>query len=191
MRLPTRTVLAPLIPLLLAACGSCAGTDAPGTVRQGEVVDRASNGRNPQDHTPPTAPSEVDLAGLVLRTTATRYREVELAIEQHGREVVSLSTRVAVERQQGASWTKVASPFLLRDNCTDQPSPCRPLGPGGALTAPPWLGAKEAAQCDCGTCTPLPAGTYRFVVRSCEGERSLASRPFDLPAPSGPAATTP
>lgn len=72
--------------------------------------------------------------------------------------------------------------YRLTAQCT-QTDACFGVAPGAALRPEPWRGFDCSAQCN-GTCRAnawLGPGTFRFVVRDCDGKNPLASPPFTLP----------
>jgi len=95
---------------------------------------------------------------------------------------VQLRSAIKVERQVDAGWQDArVTNFYLIEQCTRAPVPaCITLAAGATLRPMPWLGNFCYAQCpvNCELDGPLPAGSYRFVVMTCDGTRQFASPPF-------------
>jgi hypothetical protein len=103
-------------------------------------------------------------------------------VVNHG-PAVDLSSEVMVERREEGSWknAKVANLFLA-PTCTASPvSKCVSLAARASIQPVPWLGTYCYSQCpvSCDLDGPLPAGTYRFVVTTCDHRRQFNSPPFE------------
>jgi hypothetical protein len=96
---------------------------------------------------------------------------------------ISLSSAVEVEQQAGGLWkdARVTNLFLI-PQCDSGAAPrCVSLPKGATLKPVPWRGNYCYSQCpvSCDLDGPLPAGTYRFVVATCDGKHRFASAPFE------------
>lgn len=115
-------------------------------------------------------------------------REVSLRVENTdpGDFPARLRAAIEVQRRVGGRWQRVSAAGLtLRENCATEAPECVTLAPRASLTAAPWTGMLGDAQCRCTRCGPAPAGTYRFVVSTCEAclaPHSFESEAFELPA---------
>ncbi len=94
----------------------------------------------------------------------------------------SLASAVKVQRLADGKWVdaNVTNLYLI-ETCGAAPPPvCRKLAPKEKVKALPWTGRFCASQCP-GSCRldgPAPPGTYRFVVKSCDGKETFVSPEF-------------
>lgn len=103
-------------------------------------------------------------------------------IVNHG-PLLRLSSAVEVEQRTDGVWksARVAN-LLLIPKCESGAAPeCVSLSTGATLQPVPWRGNYCYSQCpvSCDLDGPLPAGTYRFVVTTCDGKQRFASPAFE------------
>jgi len=98
---------------------------------------------------------------------------------------VSLRSRLIVERQNAdGGWTPVVldlDSMRLVETCAQKVDACIPLEAGRTLRPVPWSGMSCSSQCN-GTCDknfPM-SGTFRFVVKTCDGKERFEGAPFVL-----------
>lgn len=107
-------------------------------------------------------------------------RRVAIRIENHGTDEAEIAGAVVLQRRSGEGFEDVEGVSLdLRFTCEDEPPECVTLAPGAVYLPPPWLGTIGDAQCACEECGPAPAGTYRFVVQSCNRAHTIEGDPFE------------
>jgi len=73
--------------------------------------------------------------------------------------------------------------YRLVEACEQKPGPCVTIAPGQTLRPVGWTGFSCAAQCN-GSCranTWMGPGTYRLVVKPCEGGGRVEGPEFTLP----------
>lgn len=160
--------------LLVTVCGTACGSK--------RADDRAPPAQRAATTTPPRPPELTEGMGLRLRGTVAPSRHVTIATSNAGSEVVRLESQLRVERMDDGEWEEVdgVHGLLLRADCQAPQAECVSLVPGAELYPPEWLGMLGDAQCVCTGCGPAPAGTYRFVAHSCEGDRVYRGEPFVL-----------
>jgi len=95
---------------------------------------------------------------------------------------ISLNSAVEVERQENGDWQNArVSNLLLIRSCQEKASQkCIQLAARATLQPPPWRGNYCSSQCPvpCDLDGPLPPGTYRFVITSCDGKHRFHSASF-------------
>ena len=96
---------------------------------------------------------------------------------------VQLASAVEVERQVDGRWTStgVSNLYLVPKCMIGVTSKCVTLPAGGPLEPVAWRGNYCYSQCPvpCDLDSPVPAGTYRFVVSTCDRKQHFASPPFE------------
>jgi hypothetical protein len=96
---------------------------------------------------------------------------------------ISLSSSVEVEQQVNGLWknARVTNLYLISKCASVSVPKCVPLATGATLQPVPWRGSYCYSQCpvSCDLDGPLPPGTYRFVVATCDGKHHFASPPFE------------
>lgn len=129
--------------------------------------------------TPTAAPTEVRFTVAPAHAGA-----FSMSIVNRGEAAVELGSAVIVEAESaGGSFEPVSTAGLsLRPDCAHEAPACVPLGPGAELLPPEWNGMAGDAQCVCTRCAPVEAGTYRLVVRTCDGAYRVESAPFTVEA---------
>ena len=107
---------------------------------------------------------------------AAAPRGVELTVENHGPDAISLRSTVTATDANG----KVLAPLVLRDRCDlEAPPRCRTLRRGAAVRAPAWRGG----QCDAARGAAEPVRGATFSVERCDG--TVVAKVTDCaPAPS-------
>jgi hypothetical protein len=130
---------------------------------------------------------------LAVEAEPARYgREVTLRVANRGQEPAALRGEVLLEREGPDGFAPLDDVALdLRYACGEAAPECVTLAPGATYIPPPWLGRQGDAQCGCEGCAPAPAGTYRFVVQSCDGAHRVEGAPFDVPPEPPPLSATP
>jgi hypothetical protein len=164
--------------LLLIGCRPCVGDAGDGA-----EPERAEGTEQPEaaevaPAEPPPAPEGVHLSG-----EPARYGEVEIAMQVHGPDRVRVRRELTVERRTGSGAEPVdARGLTLRPSCEAEAPECIELVPGAELRPPPWTGALGEAQCPPRPAPrrAVPAGAYRFVAITCEGERRIEGAWFEL-----------
>lgn len=156
--------------LLVTACGSK------------RADDRAPPAQGATNAPPEHPPELTEGMGLRLRGTVATSRNVSIAVANAGSGPVRLESQLRVERLDDGEWEEVDAVhgLLLRADCRSPQAECVSLVPGAELYPPDWLGMFGDAQCDCTRCGPAPAGTYRFVAHSCDGDRVYRGESFAL-----------
>jgi hypothetical protein len=120
--------------------------------------------------------------------TGLRARSIGLRIvnQDPGDFPAVLQPDVEIQQQVRGRWRTVSrTVFQLRTRCTQASSQCITVAPRREYRVFPWTGNLGDGQCPCEQCPAAPAGTYRFVVTTCEhcqSPVSTASPPFTLPA---------
>ena len=133
---------------------------------------RESSSTQPAPAQPSSAPPNVVIRGEVLDG------QVGIVVENHGA-LVELGTSVAIERQEGGTWSAIETGGIaLRGGCDSEPSRCIGMTTGATFYAAPWLGTVGDAQCTCNECAPAPSGTYRFALTTCDGAHRVPGAPF-------------
>lgn len=151
-----------LVAIVLASCGR---KEAPKPVAP-HVAHEEAPATGSAENAPETAPAPPPVP-LVLQLHVERSVDgVGLRVIHGGEGPVELAQEVVLERAQGDAWEALPHKLHLRLTCQEQG--CITLAPGAELTAPPWLGSASGERCDALLPRP-PAGTYRLVVRSCDG----------------------
>ena len=183
----SRAILALGSCLVIAGCGNgCSGTPEEAAPRDNRQAQRTeASGGEVDEVAPPVDPGpvpEVRVVGVV----DAHERAVTPRVESRGDEPAELSSSVALQRRDGDGWVDVDGGELhLRFACDEEIPDCLTLAPGAVLLPPAWNGTTGTTQCECdGRCPDAPAGTYRFVVRSCSRAHAVEGEPFSLPAGS-------
>lgn len=168
----------------IAGCGGGCG----GALETGEgqpppeqtPTDQAAE--SPADE-PPVSAEPVDPGPRpVLRVVgepAPHERTVAIRIENRGSEPVELAGTIGLQRQEGSTFEDVSANLDLRFSCEERAPECVTLAPGAAYLPPPWLARLGDAQCECDECAVAPGGTYRFVIRSCNGAHTIEGQAFE------------
>lgn len=112
-------------------------------------------------------------------------RPGELAVENRGA-ARRLRSSVAVERRLDNAWQVMGNMLDMVETC-DRSRPeeaCTDLRAGAVLTLVPWNGMSCSGQCNeaCNLNSYVGPGTFRFVVRSCDGKQRWEGPAFVLPA---------
>lgn len=126
---------------------------------------------------PEDAPLEIRVRGEV-----GEGGQVAPVVEVRGG-TAHLAKAIGVEREVNGHFqaiTQIAT-LELRADCRTPAPDCVELVAGAELRPPAWLGTWGDAQCICTRCWPAPAGSYRFVLTSCDGRQRVESAPFTLP----------
>jgi hypothetical protein len=128
--------------------------------------------------TPTGEPPEV-----TFTVTPSHRGAFAMSLTNRGAGAVGLGRSVIVEREHGGAYEAVSAAGLsLRPDCEHDAPDCVTLGPGAELLPPDWNGMAGDAQCVCTRCAPVEAGTYRLVVRTCDGGHRVESAPFVVEA---------
>lgn len=122
--------------------------------------------------------SDVESPKLILETGAAPG---EFSIV-NGPLALSLNSAVAVQQLVNGKWVPVSVTNLyLRDGCSSaRPAHCRSVAPGQTIKVLRWTGNFCSSQCP-GPCRmdgPVPAGTYRFAITTCDGKETFTSADF-------------
>lgn len=184
-----RTALVPAVVALclsLSGCQGCGtsvkasqGHSAPATAHEPSARSSGA-GATHANKSPPGPPPEVSVTAEPTELGEADRRVP--VVQVHGSRPAHLAREVEVQRREGTAWHRVAT-VTLRPSCDAAPPAdrCVTLIAGAELRPPPWLGTTGSGQCACREgCKPAPAGTYRFVVRTCDGAHEIAGAPFGL-----------
>ncbi|MGE0784831.1 MAG: hypothetical protein AB7S26_04010 [Sandaracinaceae bacterium] len=180
--MPRRAALVWFVCLWVAGCGGGCSGAGPGGGASGDGTGGGGGGSQGHEGQADTA-AVVDPGPApevtVIAEPARHARDVGLRVENHGAEVVQLSSAVGVERQDGDAFRAVDGVEMhLRFDCEVAPPECVTLAPGAAYLPPAWKAMVGHAQCECERCAAAPPGNYRFVVRSCNRAHAVVSEPF-------------
>lgn len=167
------SLLVPLVVLAfsLAACGAgkASRTTAPASA-DASAVPSVPTVPSPRGAAVSPSPSSLH---LWLRGPGA------LVIENRGASPVRLAWVVAIEKKTNAGWSRVPTDLHLFEQCPAPEAPrdgCVEVAPGAALRPAPWTGSFGCTQCEaCNKNVAAAAGTYRFVVATCDGETRAAS----------------
>jgi len=170
-----------LLPLLLASCEGCGGTEEIAGARASTATEGSGSGEaaaEPGDPPPDPGPAPT----LAVRGEPEPGGVVHVIVENHGREPVVLAATLEIEREEPGGWAAVEgiAGLSLRRSCEESGEECLTLVPGAELHPPAWLGTIGDAQCICTRCAPAPEGRYRFVVATCDGEHRVEGEAFSL-----------
>lgn len=170
--------------LVVGCSGGCSGASESTTEEPSAASPEGSGGEGSargggQSDVPvdPGPPPTLRVTGI----PSAHGRSVAVRIENRGTAAAELARGLSVQRRaEGVAWSEVGASLDLRYSCEDEAPECVTLAPGAAYLPPPWLGTLGDAQCACERCAAAEAGTYRFVVRSCNGAHVLEGEPFEL-----------
>jgi hypothetical protein len=173
------------IALALSCCvfgcsGGCSGPTEGASRDRSERRDNNGTGEENEqeaagEDTPGVAPT-VRVIGVVDPHT----RNVNVRVENHGTAPTNVGGNLLLQRRDGDAWEDVSARVQLRFDCRTEAPDCATLAPGAVWIPPDWTGMLGDAQCDCERCAPAPAGTYRFVARSCGGDQRAEGEAFVL-----------
>lgn len=179
--------------LAFASCGG--GASAPSSTpsdpappaseaASGTTAPPSSEAPAPEATPPASAAPSAAPSGVSLTVTAAHVGAFSFSLVNRGEAAVELGSAVIVEaRSASGSFEPVSTAGLsLRPDCAHEAPACVPLGPGAELLPPEWNGMAGDAQCVCTRCAPVEAGTYRMVVRTCDGAHRVESAPFQVEA---------
>lgn len=155
------------------------------------------------DKSPPTeqsvevCPTNNDEPKIVVRNVG---EPGGFEVENKGEET-ELDWRVLVETKKGDKWERLANSrtflnILLVEDCglspitksvvknEDNKPLCRKFAADETVRAKPWYGWSCSAQClpkSCRGNAYMGPGIFRFVVRSCDGQKDYYGEEFKLP----------
>jgi len=182
-------LLAPCV--LLLACGAgrtpaepaqLAASEPPPAVATGASGTTESDG--PVAHAVPAAVPAVADPTLEIRLRAEPLeRTITPVVEVLGG-TARLAKTIGVEREVNGHFQRVTgiASLELRSDCQSRAPDCIEIVAGAELRPPHWTGMLGDAQCICTRCAPAPAGTYRFVLHTCDGAQQVESDPFTVGA---------
>lgn len=153
---------------------------APGRQSASEPTASAQPVSGPAERADAPAPTaSTSRAGAAPKLELFLRGPGALVIRNRGNAPTRLAWAAAIERKTDGGWTRMATELRLFEQCPEPPPPpdaCVELAPGATLRPRPWSGFFGCTQCDtCRANAPAAAGTYRFVVTSCDGATSYAS----------------
>lgn len=150
--------------------------EAPGEPSSAEATPSSEPPAPAPPPTPADPPLTVDLRGEVADGVVTPVIEVRGGTAR-------LSASIVIEREDAGRYAPLegVGTLALRASCEEPISDCVEVVEGAELRPPAWLGTVGDAQCICTRCGPAPAGTYRFVLTSCDGRQRVEGAPFELP----------
>jgi len=170
--------------LCIAGCGGGCGSANGEPVDDDSVADEQSGG---ETRVPPPRESEEIIdpgPAPVLRVVGepnAHTRAVGIRIENRGDESTEIAGTLELWRLTDGVWRAEGSVQLdLRYSCEDEVAACVTLAPGATYLPPEWLGSVGRSQCACEGCAAAPAGSYRYVVRSCNRAHSVEGVPFEI-----------
>lgn len=138
---------------------------------------------------PSATPSPVKPAGVVTITSEATGRNHALVLENGTGHALSLRREIIVEQQEGGIWSPIDAALLyLRESCANpdksiyEPPACVDIAAGVTFRASPWTDSIGESQCYCEECGPAGAGTYRFVVETCDKSARYTSAGFAVEA---------
>lgn len=106
----------------------------------------------------------------------------EFTLINHG-QALCLKTTVVVEQKTEKQWKSIpVSNLKLRSECRAQPEPDHiELGAKSILHPVAWTGRYCSSQCpsSCRLDGEVSAGTYRFVISTCDGRQTFVSPSFE------------
>lgn len=177
-------VVSCLLVLLPACDGGCSGSRGHTERTTPGAPAGEGNARGPSDPAVPALTQAIvagEGGGLALHGDP-RGRFVGLRLANTGTAPLELAAPIAIEREQGGSWSPVEGigRVTVRPSCEVEAPDCTTLAPGAELFPPDWLGTRGDAQCACEHCVPVEHGRYRFIVSSCDGARRFLGDPFML-----------
>ena len=154
----------------------------------GTVVSSGSS--SPSAASPSAAASSSATPSAPLPVVITNLASGEFEIE--AKQPTSLALAATLERlTEDGGWSPMdgldlGKGYRLVESCTGTaPASCVDVAPSKALFPVPWQGFGCSAQCN-GTCRANSwegEGTFRLVVRSCDGAASATGPAFNLPGP--------
>ena len=172
-----------LLGLLVVGCEGCGAEAKTPTTPSPVAPPAAESNRGAEDVEPGAdGPGQATIDGVVVRAVLNEDRGADLVIENHGDGPVALDSEIQVEARAGQGFALLdpASQVAMRGDCERPADGCVTLVPGAAFHPPAWLGTHGDGQCACERCRQVAPGTYRFVVRACEGVATARSEPFDI-----------
>lgn len=182
---------APFVVLAILTVAGALGACSSHARRREHEPATTSPAAHPDTHADPASPAATGPGatagegnGVVIEGTPDEGT-VSISVAVTGDATVALDPHLGVQRRDGDSWTDVhgIAELSLRDDCHHDAPGCVHLVPGAELLPPSWLGTTGDAQCVCTRCATAPAGTYRFVAKTCDGSRYYPGVPFALAAP--------
>jgi hypothetical protein len=103
-------------------------------------------------------------------------------VVNHGA-AIQLGSLVKVEAKVHGEWkdSLVANLYLIPKCASGAAPKCLSLAAGQTLQPVPWRGNYCYSQCPepCDLDGPVPPGSYRFVVSTCDRKRQFVSAPFE------------
>jgi len=187
-----RSIMKLSIPVLLAPCAlllACGAGHAPAEPAQLAASEPPPVAASATETAEPDAPEETEAPAPTDPTLEIRLRAESLdhsitpVVEVLGG-TARLAKDIGVEREVNGHFVPVRgiASLELRNDCHSRAPDCVELVAGAELRPPPWTGMLGDAQCICTRCGPAPAGTYRFVIHTCDGRQHAESEPFTLAA---------
>ena len=189
-------VLALFSSLALAGCGMCGSapsTEAPVTTPTAAVADPTAT------ETPTLPEARLPRPDLRIVFQHDPFGRRELRVENRGDSPAPIRSWVGLESSEGGDYS-VMAPRLHLGRGGDAAAlvtptdtvECVELIGGAALILAPWNFVTRPANCPAEAQQTLAAGTYRYIVQSCDEQHEFPSSPFvlseeDLP-PNAPCA---
>jgi len=142
-------------------------------------------------------------AGVVLAAAAASGPEMQIELTGKFGEfrlvnrgaALQLSSAVTVEQKVNGEWKDApVTNFYLIPSCTQGPVPdCVSLAAKASLRPVPWRGNYCSSQCpaNCNLDGPVPPGTYRYVVTSCDHKQRFVSAAFERKSQEAKAVAVP
>ena len=168
--------------LLLSACGGSAPqeTTAVPSVEPSASPSADSIPSEPEPVAAPPPSGEAPTISLT-GTPASATQHVAISVTNHGATSAELGTSIGLEVQRDGAFVPAQRTSLaLRYDCAQEAPACVTLAPGAELIPPEWLGTWGDVQCVCTRCGPAEAGTYRFVLTTCDGAHRIEGTPFTI-----------
>jgi hypothetical protein len=106
--------------------------------------------------------------------------EPSLRVEVHGSGRARVAPEALLEHRLPNGHYEEVGPYRLIARCDETPTSCLTLTPGAELRPLAWQRVfGDGLQCGCERCRAAEDGTYRFVVRTCDGAR-IEGEPFEI-----------
>jgi len=104
---------------------------------------------------------------------------------QNSGPTMSLSSKIIVERVRDGRWIETPVRMDLVEKCAvEDPPVCVSVAAGTTVITVPWRGNNCSGQCphSCRSNQYVGPGQFRFVVKSCDGTRTVTGPEFVMPA---------
>lgn len=162
--------------LALTGCERCSPPWEPSPESPARGSEAASETPNAE-----TAPSTPAPEGVTLHGEADAYGAIAIRLEVRGPDPLRVDDVLRLERREDGDFAAVEDlgAITLRPDCQTAAVDCIALVAGAELRPPPIGGRAGVGQCGGpAEARALPAGEYRIVATTCDGEHRIESAPF-------------